>query len=139
MRSKTKRPRVPRERTVEQFIGMFLRRGKPHADGTPGAFCVRFYVVERADLKPRRVEIGLRTSRRAEAAERALVLLSGLISTARIWLPERTLKLLSNTDLQLWFDVNGLPPTARHNYSAARGGDFTPARGCGGKPPRVVE
>lgn len=131
--------RVPKERTLEQFIGMFLRRGRPHADGTPGAFCVRFYVVERADVKPLRTEIGLRTSNRREAAERALVLLSGLLSTARLWLPERTLKLLANTDIQLWFDVNELQMPKRKNHSSGARCDFTPARKCGETPARVVE
>lgn len=131
--------RVPKERTLEQFIGMFLRRGKPHADGTPGAFCVRFYVVDRADLKPQRTEIGLRTNNRREAAERALVLISGLVSTARLWLPKRVLNLLVNTQLPLWVPLHELHQPKRGNHSSKGHGDFTPARKCGKTPARVVE
>lgn len=128
--------RVPKERTLEQFIGMFLRRGKPHADGTPGAFCVRFYVVERADLKPQRVEIGLRTNNRREAAERALVLISGLVSTARLWLPKRVLNLLVNTQLPLWVPLHELHQPKRENHSS-KGAGILPPRGNAEKRPRA--
>lgn len=139
MRNGAYRKKETRARTVGQFIGMFLRRNKPHADGTPGTYSVRFYVVDRADLKPQRTEIGLRTNNRREAAERALVLISGLISTARLWLPKRVLNLLVNTQLPLWVPLHELRQPKRENHSSKGRGDFTPARKCGKTPARVVE
>lgn len=125
--SRTKKSRVPKERTVEQFIGLFLRRDrKMHKDGTPGAFSLRFCVIEHAGMKPQRVELGLRTNKRREAVQRALVVLNAMRSTARLWLANRELNLFTNTELPLWFPVTEMTDTARSNYRMKRTDSFPP-------------
>lgn len=135
MRNGAFRKREQAARTMGQFIGLFLRRCKNHKDGTPGCFCVRFFVIEREGMKPRRVEIGLRTAKRKEAVERAAVLISGLLSTARLWLPDRVLNLLANTELPLWSPVQELGGMKRGRYSSKEGAKSLPPRGnVAGKP-----
>lgn len=129
MRNGAYRKKEARARTVGQFVNLFLRRSRQaHKDGTPGAFSLRFYVVEHEGLKPHRVEIGLRTNKRREAAERALVVISGLLSTARLWLPDRTLNMLMDTDLPLWFPLSRLNPPEAGRYSSKGKGAFSPPR-----------
>lgn len=128
MKRRTPKRAVEKERTVEQFIGLFLRRKPPHKDGTPGSYLLRFAIIERAEYKPQRVEIGLRTNKRKEAAERALVVLNSMRSVARLWLANRTLNLFTNTELPLWAPVTDMTDTVRSNYKSKARRSLPPAR-----------
>lgn len=61
-----------------ELIGKLLRQNPPKKDGSPGAFSVRLFVQEHEALKAKRVEVGLGTSNREEALNRAAVVIRAL-------------------------------------------------------------
>lgn len=60
-------------------LSKYLRQNPPRRDGTPGTYCLRFFVLpDNPAHKPRRVEIGLSTNVKEEALRHAQTLLLGI-------------------------------------------------------------
>lgn len=79
------------------LIGKLLRQNPNKKDGTPGAFSVRLFVQEHEAMKARRLEIGLGTSNREEAINRAAVAIRALYAaggkfTHKTWFSTKTCK-----------------------------------------------
>lgn len=59
---------------MEKKLLKLLRQNPPRKDGTAGTFFVRLFVQESAEMKPKRIEVGLGTNVKEEAIRRAEVI-----------------------------------------------------------------
>lgn len=66
------------KKEIKQKIKKYLRQNKPGKHGKPGSYCLRLLFEANKNLKPVRVEIGLRTSNEDEALQRAVIFLQGV-------------------------------------------------------------
>lgn len=107
-RQVTRRKNRRAARTVGDYVEMFLRRNKPHADGTPGNYFLRVAVIERADMCARRVSIGLDACNRKDAVRAAVLVLRVLVAVHRMRLTDSFLMLVGNTDLPLWVPLESV-------------------------------
>lgn len=95
--------------TMRDYISLYLRQNKRHADGTPGSYYMRLAVIERDCLCARKVGFGLGTCRRAVAVQRAAVVIRALHAVLRLRLADAVLVAWAGTDLPLMCRLGDIP------------------------------
>lgn len=101
---------------TDSELSKYLRQNPPRRDGTPGTYCLRFFVLpDNPAYKPRRVEIGLSTNDKTEALCRAQTLLLGVYALGARF----SGRLALSGPYRALTRVDAALPDRRTNYRAA--------------------
>lgn len=112
------RPASDVDVSIGAYVGLFLRRNPPHKDGSPGSYYLCVRVAPSVREVGRRKSFGLHTCNYKQACERALCVVSALQEAAGLYICNRQLAMLCNTQLPLWAAVDGLKLPSKVNYSS---------------------